>query len=765
MNWCLPPALADKFLAAIKGGELAPDRLRDMTSAERRTELAKYVGEENAKQVNTELEQKFLLKDWQAGVINWIKKTGGMNEKTKRDLVMQVQKMEKLLTPDDEKAFLSDLAEKKIGTSVTADEARNIFTLSQKAEDARNAGTENISGVSDEFLNASQELRSYINSLKPVSAARSIGMNAAVIARNNLLFNPSTPIKTTIGQVENTIMEAIVRRVSAKSMSGLNHNLSVAARREAWQTYKNTGMNVASMENIGDKGRLGEGKRFDIEGGLQSANPVIRAVELAFQKTAQISNKIIIDWAHVAPFTKFYQHSFYDMANIVSSTVAKGEGLVGDAARARAEELFRDAGKVVPETPEGAMVRNLSQQQAARVTSTNKTLMSNLAMGVKESLNKAVYGLGDALMPIAKIPANIIWNGIENAGVGLPLGVRDIFLGRQKIQSADLATRYQGMAQYAGGIQKILRTTGTIAGAAYFASLMEPADFRTDRFGQHYIKIGNTWINMEYMSAISPALGGMMTAKAAETPNQSLRDEAGNYAKGALSGLQHAPGINELKDLVDSIAKLGPSGGFAHYASNFYDSRAKPAFYRNIRDGLPEGRVGERLLFGAHGVESTGEVATDKANSKYKSSMHKTFDNMSVWGGPLQDNEDADPVNKASREAGFYPSFPERKILGVQLNEQQYSDYVRQSGRLSHMLIDEVIHQPGWDQMPVAVRLKYLQAKQRVARDLAAKAIKASAMGSDNDISAQASAARFAANRPPVQFVDGEPVSEDQTAQ
>lgn len=708
--WCLPRNLTNAFLDALKG-DLAPDRLMSMSSAERREAFGKILGDDNAREVNAQFESKLLLRDQKAGLLNWAKKIGGLTEPARRDIISTIERMEKVLQPEDEHAFLADLAAKRLGTDVTAGEAQTIFQLAQKAQAAKIAATDSFSGASNDFLNATEDLKSYISSLKPVSAAKSIGLNAVVVARNNLLFNPSTPIKTMIGQAENAAIETVVRRIGNMSLNGLNSDIAKAARSEAWETYRRTGLNVAGMESLNDSGRLGEGRRFDIQGGSASDNALLRVAQQGMQRAAAISNKVIIDWAHVAPFTRVYQQAFYDMANIVSSNLAKGEGLISEAARVRAEEIFRDAAKIVPETQEGATVRKISQEQSARVTSTNDTVASRLAMGIKDGLNKSVYGLGDALMPVAKIPANIVWNGIENAGVGIPLGVRDIFAGRQKIQSADMATRYEGMGQYAKGIQTVARTFGTLGVAAYFASQMQPGDFRQDHFGQSYVKIGDVWINMEYISAISPALAGAMTAKMKATPGESARMKVANYISGAAAPLAEAPGVNELSELVRNIRDMGRVQGFQKYASTFFSSRAVPSFISNMLSGRPI----ERLFFGAHGIETDNDVRTDKIDR----AMNKGPDGMSLWGEPVGRDTNSDPVNRELEQLNYAPSFPMRKIRGVPLTDAQYSSYVQISGRLAHMRLTETVGMPGWDTIPTQARLNAVQSIMEDSRNMA----------------------------------------------
>jgi hypothetical protein len=607
--FCLPREYANAFLKALKSGEVQPDKLMDMSSQDRRAFFAKIVGDENAREVNAAFESKLLLKDQQRGLISWAKKTAGISEPVRKGLVDKINSLDRVLQPEDEHGFLADLAAKKLGTDVTYDEAQKITQLSQKAALERDKPTDNLSGVSDEYLKAADDLNHYVKSLKPVTALRSIGKNVAIIARNNLLMNPSTPIKTSIGQTVNSAMDIFSRRIGNQTLGGANPDLASEANKEAWKTFMATGHNTAAMESLQDAGKLGEKTRFDVPEGMLSANPAVRAVEAGVRNVARVSNKIAIDWEHNIAFTKFYQKAFYDMANIASTNIAKSEGLVGETLKARAADIFRDAARVQPETDVGALVRMEAQKQGARVTSTNDTYISRLALGVKDALNKTVNGLGDALMPIAKIPANIIWNGIENAGVGLPMGAKDIFEGRAKIQSPDMQTRYEGMAQFAFGVQRIARVVGVLGTAAYFSSLLNKKDFKSDNYGNHFAKIGNVWINMEYINAISPALAGMMSVKAYGKPRDDAVTTGSRYVSGALQGLKSAPGIDELSSLVTSITNSNYEKGIKKYLSDFFTSRGEPSFIANLQKDRPI----DRLFFGAQGVETPSQVQQDNA--------------------------------------------------------------------------------------------------------------------------------------------------------
>jgi hypothetical protein len=135
-NICLPPKVIDKFTAALKTGKINPEKLAKMTSQERHALFTEVVGEGNAKFVNAALEEKLLLKNQQQGMLTWAKNVAGLKPEVRRDLISRVQRMQRVLDPEEAKAFLNDLAEQKLGFGVTVKEAKHIADLSQKLQQA-----------------------------------------------------------------------------------------------------------------------------------------------------------------------------------------------------------------------------------------------------------------------------------------------------------------------------------------------------------------------------------------------------------------------------------------------------------------------------------------------------------------------------------------------------------------------------------------------------------------------------------------------------
>lgn len=609
MNYCLPKAMVAKFLAALEDGTLDAQKLAEMaTSEERRAAFEPIVGKENAKHVNALFESKLVLKNQQRGLESWVKSLTKTPEPVRRDMLAKIAKLDKVLGPSDEHGFLADLAEQKLGTAVTEDEAKKIGELSQTAIKARATPGDNMSGVSDEYLKASAALKHYVDSLKPTTALGSIGRNLLITGRNHMLMNPATPVKTTAGQILNSGTEGVARRLGALSLRGVSSDVAAQGSKEAWATFRATGRNTAAMESMDDAGIMGEKSNFALPGGMLSSNPALHAVESGVRWYAGKTNRIAIDIEHNFAFVKFFQTAFFDMANIGATNIAKSEGLSGAALKSRSDAIVRDAARIEPKTNEGATVRMAAQTAGARVTQTNETWLSGIVMGIKKALNDKAPGLGDIVAPIAKIPATIIANGIDMAGPGLGFGGYDAYAGRVKMKSEDPKVRDEGAGQYRAGLLRMIRTFGALGVAALVTSQLKKTDFRADDYGNHFVRIGGVWINTEYFASFSPAISGMMYEKKYGHANDDIGKVAGHYVSGAAQGLKNAPVINELTKLVSSVTKSNAVSGALAYGENFFTSRGVPAFAQNIRRDRPI----NRLFFGAHGVETQAEVNKDK---------------------------------------------------------------------------------------------------------------------------------------------------------
>ena len=619
---CLPSYAAEELKKALKDKDIKISDLLNLDHDKLSAKLEPYVGK-SSEDVATMIEEKLILKNRLLGLKNVISKLTQSGKyspeaiaQAKEDLSnYRAKQQERIFSPKEHESYLGGVADKIMGFHISRDVANKIFDLSSKADALKNP--DDTFGASKEYIKAQDELNSYVESQKPTTIAKSLLKDLTVIGRNNLLMNPSIPIKATAGQVTNTIMDNISRRLGSMSLGGPNSELTKQLYKQAQDFSNITGRNPLAMESLDDSHMLGKGESFNIPGGHTTGGKVAKAVLKGVGKVAEVSNTIAIKWEHQVMFNKFYQKAFLDMANLASSDMAKLEGLSGAEHKTRSAELIKDAVKIEPKTPEGEALRKICQQQAARITATNETWVSRLSLRAKNSLNKVIPNLplGDLIVPIAKIPANVIANGLENAGGGLPWALKDAWQGRVKMNSEDMETRYEGMSQFHKGIQSLMRIGGTMAVSALIASQFKKEDFMTDKFGKHFVKIGDRWISTDYISLISPALAGFMMAKGMDG---NLAEKALGYVAGASRVLQEAPGIDEANKLIHSITGSNMVKGIQKYMTQFATSRAIPSAVNNV--AFKDRKV-NRLLAGATGARTDEDIWNDKYNAYLRKSQ------------------------------------------------------------------------------------------------------------------------------------------------
>lgn len=185
MAWCLTRDQEARFRQALLNKEIDPFKLAEMTSEQRRTLFEKYVDPENAIQINSLYESKLLLKNQVAGFKTWAKRTLGLSPQAKRDLLTKIERLDKVLDPQDLQSFKEDLIRTRLGINITFEEAKNINKLSEERVKARDiwqakinkniSWNDNPQATREEWINDNDRIKygitqvaleNYVNDLK-----------------------------------------------------------------------------------------------------------------------------------------------------------------------------------------------------------------------------------------------------------------------------------------------------------------------------------------------------------------------------------------------------------------------------------------------------------------------------------------------------------------------------------------------------------------------------------------------------------------------
>lgn len=575
-KFCLHKDDIQKFKEALRSGrELDPEKLRDMSSDERRAAFSKILGDENAAGVNALFESKLLLKNQQAGLQNWAKTVAGVKPEVRRDIVAKIEKLDTLLSPTEEKTFLKDLAAQKIGVEVSYDEVKQIAEHVKKLKELSTDA--DGKPIRDQFGNPTREYFKQLNKTKEYIQSlneKSLGSHAISIARNFLLASIKTPLKVTVEQTLNQGIEGMVRAISygkGGGIMGANPKLAFDYARDAAKTYRETNYNLASMNS------LTEGNMFgDIFSHHEGQSTGARGLVRRFSKGL---DHLVIHHLHGVVFSAHFNAAFADSANRESTRLAKSEGLKGAEQKERAAELFKEATKIGTTNPIASKIRAQGQEDAMRVTNTNTTIGSKWGAGVKNMLNtiSGPIRLGDWTVPFSKIPGSIYSNAVDVAGAGIP---RAFFQLRQAVTEGKETGKYN----FQQPIRTLLRTVGGLAAAALLAASLSKDDY-DEKKGM--IKVGGIWVSTELLGPLGPALTGFLQARDTKweknSPFTNAKNATYSYGAGVLEGAKRLPGISEIKEISDY--------GLGDYLKNFVTSRIAPSIltdaYRAYEAGNP----------------------------------------------------------------------------------------------------------------------------------------------------------------------------------
>lgn len=188
-KYCLPKQIAENFKKMLVSGEINPLELSNMSSGERRKFFTEFLGENNAKNVNTLFERKLLQKNRTKAMISWAKEVTGIKPEVRRDLVAKIERMAQdpkgnILDPKTEEAFLQDLASSKLGLDVTFEEAQEITRLSGEVTAAKEAaGDMKTFDSRIEYGNKLIDMYDYTATLKPPMGTADQIANVANVPR------------------------------------------------------------------------------------------------------------------------------------------------------------------------------------------------------------------------------------------------------------------------------------------------------------------------------------------------------------------------------------------------------------------------------------------------------------------------------------------------------------------------------------------------------------------------------------------------------
>lgn len=663
--FCIPKHTAAKLKEAAAKGEINIKSLYEMDSKTRNEFWNQYVNKETAQFINAGFE-KAVLDEQQSSLENWVKNTFSIKDKAKKkDIIDRIGELSQsgALSPESAENFLSDLVAEKLGVTVSAEEAQEIDRRSREIQDAFTKPVDEFGLPDIEYFKKREEMNKYLQSLMPSNRLK---VATSTIGRGTMLFSIKSPIVNIVGNTVQQLENRMEKRISNNSYEGkVDKKLMKAYIKKASLIYKKTGFDITRLNSYSDGRRiLGEDIVHSEGKGL-------------VRKIGRFYEDAVFKQLLSAPDVYFSSITFADTANIGATKLAKEEGLKGSEMVTRANEIFKDATSIVPQTIQGEYLRETAIADALVATFQNDTNYSSLALGIRKLFNMVSGDLriGDQIMPFVKTPANVIGMTLDAGGVGLIKGVYKLPAAVKEMKAGNPELMRQ--------VAKDFTRAGLGMSIAFIiSSLFDPEDFigryptsqseqellTTKKARENSLRIGGKWVSLDYFGFLGGPLVGFLYAK---KYGDGFLNDLYSYGSGLLLQSANIPGFEQIKDLTTDISRLKPEEGegitetfkkFKTSAIDYLRARTVPAFVNDIAKAtdtaereVDSKKPWEKIKSGIPGLRQTLKEKQDVFGAVIKG---EPWWSVMLFGSRVQTARDNKIVSEISRlnDAGFIPT-------------------------------------------------------------------------------------------------------------
>ncbi len=692
MEFCLPKSETDNVRKALRDGTLNPQALRRLSSVDRRKKLAEVVGDDLAKEVNVLFEKNLLLKNQKEAMLDWARNLAGVTPERRKDMVDQILNLQRVLDPSSERAFLADLAESKLGTTVTAAEAKQLVTLSIDAQTTKSALMKDPwnTDLQIAYGDAYQALTKRVAELKdpgllriPKNAAEwgDLAVNVAGLAKQVVSnFDFSAPLIQTASLISNK-----------RFYQGLPEMFRYFAD-EANYTRLKSEIIGHPYYPIAQKAKLGitelDGSLLRREEAI-SSNILEKLVQYGIDKSgfeAMPNPPAAFNRAFTGYTTYIRWKTYLDF--LEAAKMAGEEVQVGS-------KLASDLANVVNNFSGRAGLGPLDQSVAA-TTGLNLLFWAPRKMvAVAQVLNPAHYAL---LTPTA----------------------RKIAL-KQLASTVAATMAVWGLVKASGGDVDV--------------------DPRSQSFGTITLPGGKYRYDMTGGSAIYTRFIARLITGQIKTTTGKIH-EMGDTKMGGK--------YNSMDDLIIPFfrGKFGPSA--AMFADAMWGENAVGEEFNLQTQVVERTLIPMTIQTYIDIANDSGQGAADimvlplvSLGLGVRMPFRPMAQGLNALGEPdrLDTDEDTTTIFNALKEAGKTPYPAPNTILGVKLTDEQHTQYIARSGTvLKDMLLPIIKDESYWPTLTVEEKTQIFNDAQRMARKTASDSIVAESEGTDNDIRALAEA-------------------------
>ena len=693
MAFCLPKKYSNALRAAFDNGSLTVDSLRKLSSEQRKLEFAKYVGEDNALDVNLNYESKVILKDQKKAMEAFVDSLEGVEAHVKKDMTDQILALDEAINPKNGMPFLEDLAAKKLGVHVTQEEARALMDSAVLVQKAKQAWIDDIAGrPPEQWVNDPDNLEKrlqfgmdFIELGKKVSDLKDERRGALQMIAE--IWNlPKQAL--TVADLSATFVQLGYQLLNKRFYEGFWQALRFMHKEENFQKLQ-AEILTSPYYPLMQKGKLGISDVLSDKLNLKEEFLDSKLMEDLNTKIKELSG------GYVPNVVRGSNRAFIGYVNFVRYKTFTD---IADAIKLAGGDLESDA--------EG--LRHLSDSI--------NVLTGRGNIGLKDEYANAVPVLNMFLWTVRKFSANMqLFNPYFYVKGASPEARK--FILKNVVGSLAIYASMYGLVRAMGG--------------------EAPADPTDSRFGWFKLPGGHTWFNpggaaipvIRLMSRI--ATRSMINQAGIEKevgafPNKTDADLIGRFLRGKAN-----PTVGVLIDVMMHEDYRGNPVGmdmetFNREIATHFVPLAQAAYIDIL---LKENHTPSQIL-----------ALTTIAGISAYTEEPMTRQGLTAWGDPIDFNVSDNEIDLDQKlvEIQQVMKFPPKKIKGVTLTDTQYRNYIFAFGSQVKQEMTEAVSSGKWDAATPEQKLQGWNIITKRAKRSAMEAVSLYSQnnkdGEDNDV-------------------------------
>ena len=462
-----------------------------------------------------------------------------LNIKPPEKLLQRLREPSELRTRTNAYNYIYRAVNEGLGFSLNSQQVSEVVNKTSALQKSIENTKDRNGNPSALFFKNMADMENFANSIAPSPA---LSVLTSTVGRGNMLMSAKSIALNIESNILNFISESIIKRISYGAIEKVvDTNVIKEYLEYSKGVFNSSGYQISTMDELDATQRILNEKQITSQG-----SGIIRAMGRFYEQT-------IFKYGLGYPDLIFKDLAFVDSVNLLASKEADGNAQ-------KATSIFKDAILIQPKTAIGQEIRAKAQIDALIATYQNKGRLSELALGIRNSINKATkqLRLGDVLSPFVKTPANVIGLGLDYTFGAYAL--KDIQVVISDFQAGRITETTRKVLQKTGrnaiGVLIAITLSSLIDDEDYIPdyALLSPTErnlIKAKNGVFNAIKVGDKWLSLDYFGPFAMPLAAVLNAKR----EKDLVDKAFNYLKGAVIQALKLPVVGDLKDILEEAGR------------------------------------------------------------------------------------------------------------------------------------------------------------------------------------------------------------------